>query len=148
MFIINLAVLVAVGDNYDRKSEKFEADNWSDIQEPPVPGIDMFHFAALFHTGNHYYFGGHSAGRLASILRLDGNSWTWSNVGQLNSPRWGHGVILVGNTFKILGGDGTFRNEVCLLTNEQLTCTEQTSSLTDYVYTPVLSLVDDNYGNC
>ena len=86
---------------------------------------------------------------LNSILRLSGSSWTWSNVGQLNSVRHGHGVILVGNKFMILGGyNAIFKNEACSLENEQFTCTELSSSLSKYSYMPILHLVDENYGTC
>ena len=105
-------------------------------------------YVVIFYAGNHYYFGGNSSGWLNSILRLSGSSWTWSNVGQLNSPRHTHGVILVGNTFMVVGGAGTKKNEACNLNNEQFTCTELSTSLTNYGYTPILYLVDKNYGNC
>ena len=98
--------------------------------------------------GDHYYFGGDSGDDLNSILRLSGTSWTWSKVGQLNSPREGHGVISVGNIFTVVGGMGTQNNEACVLENEQVTCTELSSSLTDYFYWPSLYLVNDNNGNC
>ena len=105
-------------------------------------------YAAVFHGGSYYYFGGYSSAAIASILRLNGNSWTWSNVGQINTSRHGHRVMFVGNTFMVVGGGGTVGNEACVLANEQFTCTELSSSLTDYAWYPVLYLVDENYGNC
>ena len=102
-------------------------------------------YVAVFYAGNHYYFGGT---RLSSILCLNGSSWSWSNAGQLNSSRNGHGVILVGNTFTIVGGEGTLRNEACLLFNGQFNCTELSTSLTNYSWRPMLYLVDENYANC
>ena len=90
-------VLVAVGDDESKKSEKFEDGSWTDIEEIPVSGSSMRWQVAVFYAGNHYYFGGWSngIGFLNSILRLSGTLWTWSNVGNLNSARLGHGVILV-----------------------------------------------------
>ena len=125
----HLVVLVAVGDESSKKSEKFEADNWSDIEEPPLEISYMRWYVAVFYAGNHYYFGGTA---LSSILCLNGSSLSWSNAGQLNSSRNGHGVILVGNTFTIVGGEGTLRNEACLLSNGQFNCTELSTSLTNY----------------
>ena len=147
------AVLVAVGDDYSKKSEKFENGNWSEIQEPPIDGSSMSRYAPIFHGGSLFYFGGWDGSvKLTSILRLSVSSWTWSNVGQLKSSRRAHEVILVGNTFTIVGGNGngsiTKYNEACLLNNEQFTCTELSSSLTNYFYRPILYLVSDNYQNC
>lgn len=108
----------------------------------------MDSYAVVFHAGYHYFFGGYSSGYLDSILRLNGTSWTWSKIGHLNSSRRAHGVILVGNTFMVVGGYETKKNEACLLDNERFTCTELSSSLTNYRYWPILYQVDENYGNC
>ena len=137
-----------VGSHGSKKSEKFQDGNWSDIQEPPVDGSRFQGYAVIFHGGNHFFFGGFGNGPLNSILRLNGSSWTWSNVGQLNSARGGHSAIFFGNTVAVVGGQGTQRNEACLLKNEQFTCTELTSSLTDYEWWPILHLVDENYDTC
>ena len=142
------ASLVAVGDSYHNKGEKFENGNWSDIQEPPVNERFMG-YAVIFHGGDHFFFGGFDGSNyLDSIFRLSGSSWTWSNVGQLNSVRRGHGVILANNKFTVVGGDGNQKNEACLLDNEQFTCTELSSSLNGYRWWPILHLVDENYGTC
>ena len=108
----------------------------------------MYHSAPIFHADNHYYFSGYNDNGFDSILRLAQNSWTWSTVGQVNLSRWGHGVIMVGDKFMIMGGRGIRKNEECLLTNGEFSCTELSSSLNDYVYTPMLFLVDESYGNC
>ena len=108
----------------------------------------MNSYAVIFHGGNHFFFGGSSDGQLDSILRLSGNSWTWSKVGQLNALRQAHGVILVEDTFTVVGGTGIKKNEACVLNNEQLTCTELASSLTNYEYYPILYLVGKDYETC
>ena len=101
----------------------------------------------IFDAGNFYYFGG--VGATTSILRLNAATWTWSNVGSLNSPRLAHGVILVENTFMVIGGgDGTKANEACILNDGGFTCEEKSSSLTQYQHSPLLFVVDDNYGTC
>ena len=142
--------MVAVGDWYDHeKSEKFEDGNWSDIQEPTVVGSRFRGYAVIFYGGNHFFFGGNDhSSDLKSILLLSGSSWTWSNIGQLNLARQGHGAILIGNTVTVVGGEGTKKNEACHLADEQVTCTELSSSLGTYHWWPVLHLVDANYGAC
>ena len=148
--MIYSAVLVAVAGADGLESEKFENGNWSDLQQPPSGEYPyMSAYAAIFHAGNHYYFGGWNAKvRLASVLRLSGSAWTWSNVGQLTSSRKGHGVILVANIFMVVGGHGNKRNEACFLTDEQFACTELSTSLNLYAYPPIMYLVDENYANC
>ena len=148
--MIFLASLVAVGDHWSKKSEKFQDGTWSDIQEPPVVGSRFQGYAVISHGGNHFFFGGWIgwSSEVNSILRLDGSSWTWSNVGQLNSARYGHGAILVGNTVTVVGGEFTKRNEACNLDDEQINCTELSSSLTNYWWYPILHPVDEDYGQC
>ena len=144
-----LGVLVAVGGfPASKKAEKFEDRSWTEIQEAP---FGLFDYAAIFYTGNFYYFGsedtlnsGYAA--LNSILCLNAITWTWSNVGQLNSARSGHGVILIDNTFMVIGGSGHPRNEVCHLNNGRFTCERKTSSLSHYYRTPLLFLVSDDFG--
>ena len=140
-------MLVAVGSSKSNKSEKFEPENWSDIEEAPVRTFS--NYAVIFVDSNFYYFGGkdHGGTQLSSILRLDAVSWAWSNLGQLNSARSAHGVILLGNTFMVIGGKGTKSNEACHLNNVQFICEEKVSNLTNY-YRPLLFLVNEQYGNC
>ena len=110
---------------------------------------EISRYAVTFHAGNFYYFGGRdNNGARDSILRLNASTWTWSNVGKLNSARLGHSVILVENKFMVIGGLGTQPNEACVLNDGQLSCTEQSTSLTNYVFTPLLFLVNNSYGNC
>ena len=153
------AVLVAVGSHKPdhQKSEKLEGGSWSDIQEPPVGG-SFHHYAVVFHAGSFYYFGGYGiAGghSLSSILCLNAASWIWSNVGQLNSGRHGHGVILAADTFIVIGGmahDGTATftkaHEACLLKAGKFSCTESSSALTNYRHLESLFLVSDDYDSC
>ena len=137
-----------------KKSEKLEAGNWSDIPDPPV--ITSFSkYAVVYDAGNFYYFGGHDTGvglpygtELDSILRLNAATWTWSEVGKLNSIRRGHQVVVVDNTFMVLGGGDIRHNEACTLNNDEFTCEEKTSKLNYYGHTPLVVLVDDDYRNC
>ena len=109
----------------------------------------MQQYAAIFHAGDHYFFGGESdKNPLNSILLLNGTTWTWSNVGTLNLQRHAHGVILAENSFMVIGGFGWMTNEICQLTNQEFTCYRLATELNDYALWPILYLVDDNYGNC
>ena len=146
--IIHSAELVAVGSQKSKKSEKFEDDIWSDIEEPPVDETRMYAYAVIFHGNSHYYFGGYGDSPLASILRLQSGFWTWSNVGQINTARSGHEVISVGEKFMVIGGYGYNKNEACLLNNGQFYCADLSSSLEKYLDRPILFSVADNYGQC
>ena len=132
------------------KSEIFQDGDWTDIPEAPV--ISLSDYAVVFNADNFYYFGGNTGSLSSSILGLSAASWTWSIVGKLNFSRHGHGVILVENTFMVLGGEGLYSvdmpNEACLLSSGQFTCTQLSTNLTDYTFTPLLFLVDNAYGNC
>ena len=141
--------MVAVGSTFpsNKKAEKFINGVWSDLQDPPV-SWRLYAYAVTFDADNFYYFGGADKNFLSSILRLSAASWTWSNVGNFNSARRGHGVILVENTFMVIGGLSTKPNEACQLNNGQFTCESKTSSLNDYAFYPLLFLVSDDYKLC
>ena len=142
-----LAVLVAVGSRSNKKGEKFENGAWSEIEDAPV-STRLYGYAVTFDADNFYYFGGYDRSDLSSILRLSAASWTWSNVGNLSSARNAHGVILVENTFMVIGGLSTKPNEACQLNNGQFTCEAKTSSLNYYYYYPLPFLVSDDYKLC
>ena len=146
---MSLAVLVAVGSwsPNNKKAEKLENGSWSVIEDAPV-NTRLFGYAVTFDADNFYYFGGYDSSNLSSILRLSAASWTWSNIGNLNSARYGHGVILIESTFMVIGGSSTQPNEACQLNNGQFTCETKTSSLDYYFYTPLLFLVSDGYKLC
>ena len=146
---------------FNRKSEKFEDDTWSDIFDPP--GVEaLSESAVIFHAGNFYYFGGYDGrgcygpkcngptydGRLNTIFRLKSAKWVWSVVGRLNAVRRGNSVILVENTFMVIGGVGEKPNEACLLGENGIFTCEETSSLDTYWYYPVLFLVNDEFEDC
>ena len=144
-------MLVAVRSyNNHTKSEIFEDGNWREIQEIPVSDSQssFSHCASIFNAGNFYYFGGYANNPISSIFRLNAASWTWSNVGQMNSPRHGHEVTLVDNKFMLIGGAGVKANEACTLDNDEFTCEEKSSTLYNYAWTPLLYVVNDNHGNC
>ena len=91
---------------------------------------------------------------LSSNLRLNADSWTWSSIGQLNSARANHGVILVQNTFMVVGGfynDGnTFTwlqpNEACFLVQKQLHAKNKIAvymiTVTQYYYSSSMTTME------
>ena len=145
--------MIAVADFNGKESEKLQDGIWSDIEEPPVDG-GMYLYAVVVQGSSHYYFGGYYVSAdgsnvgLDSILRLQSGSWTWSNVGQINSARYGHAVILIGQKFMVVGGGQKKYNEVCMLYNGRFNCTELSSSLSSYAYSPILFSVPDSYRYC
>ena len=158
-----LATLVAVGSLTNKKSEKFEDGKWSEIKEPPVYQ-NYWLYDVTFNSGKFYYFGGEDGSLsnqrpLSSILCLNAVKWTWSNVGQMRSPRHNHRVILIDNTYMVIGGvQGDLnnknrvplkKNEACLLKKGKFACEEKMSSLNNDQYNGfVLFPVRDNYRNC
>ena len=156
-FVLFSATLVAVGSAADplhasphtKKSEKLEDGSWTDIEEPPVSN-SFSQYAVIFHAGNFYYFGGYDDGHgsVNSVLRLNAVVWTWSNFAHLNSARQNHGVILVQNTFMVIGGLESKPNEACFLEDRKLSCTKLHFSLSRNYNNPLLFLVNYSYGNC
>ena len=136
-----------------KKTEKLEGDIWTEIEEPPINEDNIYNYAVIFHGGYHYYFGGfyghYSQGDpLDSIIALQEKTWTWSDIGKINTPRMGHAVILIGERLMVVGGWSDKKNEACVLKNGKFNCTELTSSLFRYQYTPILFLVDNDFDNC
>ena len=128
--------------------EYFESGKWNHIAEAPV-GKDFYDYAVLYAAGDFYYFGGNADNNFRSILCLNSTTWTWSTIGHLNKAREGHGVILIEQTFMIIGGEGNYTTEACLLKNGNFTCEETDSTLTNYYRTPLLFPVNDKYtDNC
>ena len=144
--------MVALGSYWPHsiRGEIFENGHWIGIADPPTLR-SLSHYAVIYNTGNFYYFGGYSGysrDTLSSILCLHAATLSWSNVGQLNSARYGHGVIKVENIFMVIGGFGNQPNEACLLINGQFICEEKPSSLKSYAYKPLLFPVSGNFGKC
>ena len=108
----------------------------------------MQYNAVLYHERAFYVFGGYSysSSYYRDIGRLDEETTTWTKAGLLVAGRYGHGAIFDGEKFLIIGGKGTFKNEVCTLKDEKITCVAQSTTLENYNYYPELFLVEENYG--
>jgi len=88
------------------------------------------------------------------IARLDGKSFEWTIVGDLNVGRHAHNAIYLNGYFIVVGGYGEryqwykgITTEKCVYNNNQMTCTSQSPSLINYAYTPELMVVYDDYCN-
>ena len=105
-------------------------------------------YAVLYHDKAFYVFGGYNyhSSYYKNIGRLDEETTTWTQAGTLVAGRYGHGAIFDGENFLIVGGKGTFKNEVCTLKDEKITCVAQSTTLENYNYYPELLLVEENYG--
>ena len=135
-------------------------------------GSSISNHAAVQYQGSHYFFGGFTSlpnqkGALPNkIACLNSSSWSWSfigiissllhmrllhheyNLGEINHAREGHGVIVAENQFIIAGGWGDFMTESCILEENKIHCTLQSSKLNHYAYYPILFIVSNDYKNC
>ena len=109
----------------------------------PINAVSIYDQAVVYAYSSYFYFGG--SGAESIIARLDGSSYKWSKVGQLNEGRWAHNAIHLNDIFLVVGGDGTKNTEKCEYKNNQMVCHSQTPSLTSYAYTPELMTVFDDY---
>ena len=70
---------------------------------------------------------------------------TWTKAGDLLTAQDGHLVIFDGSNLLVFGGLGTLKTEKILISNGQVTCSEQDPSLQNYEYYPELFLVSLDY---
>ena len=93
------------------------------------------------------YFGGQIDTRVSSttIARLDGLTFTWTKVGDLNQGRHAHSVIEVQGEILVIGGDGQKMSELCSYQNGQMTCVAQEPDLYRYAFFPELIDVHDDF---
>ena len=118
-----------------------------------IPNKATFvHRAAVIHHQNAYfYFGGYTnyTEYDRTIARLDGKTFRWSKLGQLNQGRNGHNVILLQSYFLVVGGYnydiGSVMSEKCHYSSGKIKCTAQQPGLYYYIDFPELLAVPDNY---
>ena len=124
-------------------------DQWRSIDSYPYDYNNASIFwnpAVVYAYSSYFYFGG-SATNLSTktIARLDGSSYKWSKVGQLNEGRFGHNAILLNDIFLVVGGRYTKKTEKCEYIYDQMVCHSQTPSLTEYAFAPELMIMSDYY---
>ena len=77
---------------------------------------------------------------------MDEVTQRWSLAGNLKSNRERHNVIYDGSMFMVVGGQGSYKTENCVLEGTAMTCIEQDSYPLNYYSThPALSLTLKNY---
>ena len=109
----------------------------------PINASYIYNQAVVYAYSSYFYFGGRYSESI--IARLDGSSYKWNKVGQLNEGRWGHNAIHLNGHFLIVGGSGTKKTEKCVFKNNQMVCHSQSPSLFNYVGTPELMIVYNDY---
>ena len=92
-------------------------------------------------------FGGRIDGDHANIIgRLDASTLTWTQAGELNYARRGHGAIFNNEEIIVAGGNGHYKTESCSVKeNGIVSCTAQAPTLKFYYEYPEMYLVDDNF---
>ena len=102
--------------------------------------------AVLFVDGWFYVIGGVADGKKSNTIgRLDAMKHIWaSSPGSLNAARRGNSAIYDGSNFIVVGDRDTQMTEKCSLSDNKMTCIEQTPELTDY-YELALFLVPLDY---
>ena len=116
----------------------------------PINASSFWNQAVVYVYSSYFYFGGHELyngqySDLSTIARLDGSSYKWNKVGQLNEGSRGHNAIHLNGHFLVVGGYGTKKTEKCEYKNNQMVCQSQSPILTDYRYTPELMIVADDF---
>ena len=135
-------------DGYS-KAELLELSTmtWSTVSD--YPWFDAFagQAATLYIDGNFYIFGGYGyyGLTLTAIGRFNATSRSWFKMGDLATPRRGHGAIFTRGQVLVVGGMGTKKTEKCSFQQDQVNCIEQDPELADYTFYPELIPVDDNF---
>jgi len=137
--------------NYDPHTNKCEVldiskDQWKSIDSYPYAS-SFFNQAVVYVHSSYFFFGGwgHGGNDRSTIARLDGSSYQWSKVGQLNQGRNGHKAIHLNDIFLVAGGWGTKKTEKCKYKNDQMVCELQSPSLTNHAWYPELMAMTDDF---
>ena len=115
---------------------------------------NFVHRAAVIHHQKAYlYFGGYTNNTEfdRTIAQLDGRTFQWSIIGQLNQGRNGHNVVQLQDKFLVIGGYnydlGSVMAEKCVYSKGNMKCTVQQPSLYYYTDFPELLAVPETYCN-
>ena len=109
-------------------------------------GSEFLYYAPIYHENAFFIFGGkHWPDFFTKIARIDVETRLWSIVGDLRNPRMSHGVILIGNSFMVVGGYANIKSEKCTLENNRMNCVELASGLPGYVNHPYFAPVHSNF---
>ena len=82
---------------------------------------------------------------LSTVARFDPIQNTWTKLGDLNVPRYEHGVIQVDHEFIVAGGsrksDNDEPTESCKLNGQSITCNMREPKLSSFTSYPELMLI-------
>ena len=93
-------------------------------------------------------FGGYTSNNYYDnlIARLDGVTFSWSQMGEMIQGRYGHNAIVVQGEILVVGGQsGSLKTERCNEIEGQMRCNAQEPELNKYYYYPELFAVPDNF---
>ena len=77
--------------------------------------------------------------------RFDLSTEIWTQMGDLNAARGGHGVFYDGRVFLIIGGRSDRMTESCTLSEFSMSCTYLDTQFPDYAYYPGLFAVTEDF---
>ena len=122
-----------------------ESGQWKTADSYPY-GSYIFVAPVVYYQTSFIMFGGSSDNSNNIIAGFDEKSEKWTKLGELNKPRWGSAAVEVSNGFLITGGRGTYETEFCKYSdNQQITCSEQPPSMTDYAWYPEIFFVTEDF---
>ena len=105
---------------------------------------DRIGYAPIVYADGYFYVIGGLSGSTTkekTIGRLDATTMVWSKSGELVNGRHKHNAIYDGSSLIVVGGEGSYKTEKCVISNDQVSCTAQNPSLTNYSNYPELFLV-------
>lgn len=120
------------------------------ISDPIKVNSKIFRASVIYIGDVFYVIGGYTDVNQydSTIGKLDANL-TWSKVGKLSTGRRDHGVIFDGTEMLVIGGyigsSTALRTEKCIISRDQVSCTEQSPTLFRYENYPELFLVPENF---
>ena len=99
------------------KTELLNFSTWEWEESPPYFNYtEIYSFAAFFYQHDFYVVGGRTKTKvLSTVTKLNPMTKTWTEVGYLKSPRFGHMISVIRDKLYVIGGSGTF--EYCDLNN-------------------------------
>ena len=104
----------------------------------------IFGFQILAYSDFFILFGGGSDGyiRITDVIaKFNPNSNKWSKMGNLQTQRFGLGVIKINEKFLVMGGLGEFFSEECEIKNETIKCASREPIMRDFNFYPNMMIV-------
>ena len=113
-------LVLAVGDTKHPNAEYFDVAKSKWTVTKNYPNIDAIWMAPMVGRGRQIYVFGGQRRTLSQqteiskdIVAYNTYSKSWSNAGQLQTARHGHGVIMYMDFFVVVGGQGKKQSEKC-----------------------------------